>query len=63
MSAVAKFYKIEPKDILVIHDDIDLPLGSIKISFNKSSGGHNGVNSIIKKLRSQVPNIGDSDFS
>lgn len=39
--------------IVVIHDDIDLPLGSLKISFNKSSGGHNGVNSIIKKLKSQ----------
>lgn len=45
--------KKDLEKIIIIHDDIDLPLGSIKISFNKSSGGHNGVNSIIKKLRSQ----------
>jgi len=36
-----------------IYDDIDLPLGKMKISFNRSSGGHNGLNSIIKKLKSQ----------
>lgn len=39
--------------IVIIHDDLDLPFGSIKISFNKSAGGHNGVNSIIKKVKSQ----------
>ena len=41
------------KDLVVIHDDIDLPLGKIKISFNRSSGGHNGVGSIIKVLKSE----------
>lgn len=41
------------KDLIVIYDDIDLPLGKIKISFNRSSGGHNGLESIIKKLKSQ----------
>ena len=40
-------------DLIVIYDDIDLPLGKMKISFNKSSGGHNGLESIIKALRSQ----------
>ena len=39
--------------LVVIHDDLDLTFGTIKISFNKSSGGHNGVNSIIKKVKSQ----------
>ena len=39
--------------IVVIHDDLDLPFGSLKISFNKSAGGHNGVASIIKKVKSQ----------
>ena len=34
-------------------DDIDLPLGKIKISFNRSSGGHNGLGSVIKALKSQ----------
>ena len=39
--------------LVVIYDDIDLPLGKIKISFNRSSGGHNGLNSVIKSLKSQ----------
>jgi PTH1 family peptidyl-tRNA hydrolase len=39
--------------LVVVYDDIDLPFGSYKISFNKSSGGHNGLNSIIKKVKSQ----------
>lgn len=39
--------------LIIIYDDIDLPFGSYKISFNKSSGGHNGLNSIIKKLKTQ----------
>ena len=40
-------------DLIVIYDDIDLPIGKIKISFDRSSGGHNGVGSIIKHLKSQ----------
>jgi PTH1 family peptidyl-tRNA hydrolase len=38
---------------VVIYDDIDLPLGIIKISFNRSSGGHNGLESIIKNLKTR----------
>ncbi|MDE2399701.1 MAG: aminoacyl-tRNA hydrolase [Patescibacteria group bacterium] len=45
--------KKDLNDLVVIYDDIDLPLGKIKISFNKSSGGHNGLESIIKKLKSR----------
>lgn len=44
------YYKIDPKDILVIHDDLDLPIGKIRIKINSSAGGHNGVKSIIEKL-------------
>lgn len=40
-------------DLIVIYDDIDLPLGKMKISFNRSSGGHNGLGSIIKALKSE----------
>ncbi len=36
---------------IIIYDDLDLPLGTIKISFNRSSGGHKGVESIIKALK------------
>lgn len=50
VSAIASFYKIKPGDIIVIHDDIDLPLGKIRISFDSSAGGHNGIKSIIESL-------------
>lgn len=36
---------------IVVYDDLDLPIGSMKISFNRSSGGHRGVESIIKALK------------
>ncbi|MDR3519839.1 MAG: aminoacyl-tRNA hydrolase [Candidatus Pacebacteria bacterium] len=45
--------KKDLKDLVVIYDDIDLPLGKMKISFNRSSGGHNGVGSIIKSLKTE----------
>jgi len=41
------------ENLIVIHDDLDLPLGRFKISFNKSSGGHRGVESIIKALKTE----------
>ncbi len=39
--------------LIVIYDDLDLPIGTLKISFNKSSGGHNGLESVIKKVKSK----------
>jgi peptidyl-tRNA hydrolase, PTH1 family len=45
--------KKDLKDLVVIYDDIDLPIGKMKISFNRSSGGHNGLGSIIKALKSE----------
>jgi peptidyl-tRNA hydrolase, PTH1 family len=41
------------KNLVVVYDDIDLSLGSLKISFNRSSGGHNGLESVIKKVKSR----------
>ncbi len=54
-NAVAVFIKDKKKlsDLVVIYDDIDLPFGSYKISFNKSSGGHKGLESVIKKVKSK----------
>ena len=48
--AAVNFYKIKLADLWVVHDDIDLPLGEFKISKNRGSAGHKGVESIIKKL-------------
>ncbi len=39
--------------LIVIHDDLDIPLGKMKISFNKSSGGHRGVESIMKAIKTE----------
>ena len=39
--------------LVVVYDDLDLPIGRIKISFNRSSGGHNGLGDIIKALKSE----------
>lgn len=44
------YYKINIKDILVIQDDLDLPLATIRIKEGSSSGGHNGIKDIIKSL-------------
>ncbi|MEK7066922.1 MAG: aminoacyl-tRNA hydrolase [Patescibacteria group bacterium] len=51
VSALAKFYKVKPAAIFVVHDDVDLPAGKIKISFARSSAGHKGVEHIIKNLK------------
>lgn len=47
---VMQFYKIEPKDLVVIYDDVDLPLGSIRYREKGSAGTHNGMKSIIQHL-------------
>jgi PTH1 family peptidyl-tRNA hydrolase len=47
-----KFYKIKNEDIIVIYDDLDLPLGIFKIAAKRSSGGHQGLESIIQYLKS-----------
>ena len=44
----------EIPNLVVIHDDLDIPFGKFKISFNKSSGGHRGVESIIKAVKTQA---------
>ena len=45
----AHFYNIAPEDVAVVHDDMDLPLGTIRIRKNGSSGGHNGIKSIYQQ--------------
>ena len=48
---VADFYKIHPEDVWVLHDDIDLPSGTLKIRFGGASAGHRGIESIIEALK------------
>ncbi len=47
------FYKLPPENLIVIHDDIDLPVGKIRIRTSGSSGGHNGIKDIICHLNSE----------
>jgi PTH1 family peptidyl-tRNA hydrolase len=47
---LSRFYKIPPEDVLVIYDDLDIPLGTVRYRQEGSSGGHRGVNSIIQAL-------------
>ena len=54
----ARFYKIPPERVLVISDDISLPIGKVRIRAGGSAGGHNGLKSIIQHLGSdQFPRI------
>ena len=50
----ASFFKIKPEDILVVHDDLDLPVGKIKVKYKGSSCGHNGIKNIIDNLKTEV---------
>ena len=50
VGAVAQFYKIEPGNILVVHDELDLPPGSAKLKLGGGHGGHNGLKDIIAHL-------------
>ncbi len=53
VAEAARFYKIEPKDILVIFDDLDLPVGKVRLREKGSAGGQNGMKSIILHLHTQ----------
>lgn len=50
VSKIASFYKISPEDIIIIHDELDLALGHIKLRLGGAGAGHHGVESVIKYL-------------
>jgi len=52
---VVDFFKIAPIDVIVVHDDLDLPLGNIRLRGKCGSGGHNGIKNIVQ-------NLGTEDF-
>ncbi len=47
---ILNFYKIKPTDLIVIYDDIDLPLGKIRVREKGSAGTHNGLKSVIQSI-------------
>ncbi len=50
VSLLASFYKVEPEDIWIVYDELDLPVGAMKIRFGGAAAGHHGVESILEKL-------------
>ena len=53
VAAVLDYFKIAPEDAVVIHDDIDLPFGRLKLVFDGGHGGHNGLRSVEAALGTQ----------
>jgi PTH1 family peptidyl-tRNA hydrolase len=51
----AAFYQVEPKAMVIVHDEIDLPLGTLRVKVGGGHAGHNGIRSIVQDL-------GSSDF-
>jgi PTH1 family peptidyl-tRNA hydrolase len=52
VAALASFYRIAPHEILVAHDELDLPPGAVKLKFGGGTSGHNGLNDIAGRLGS-----------
>lgn len=50
VAAAARFYKVPPADLLVIHDELDLPFGRLQLKVGGGAGGHNGLRSILEDL-------------
>ena len=50
VQAVCQFYKVLPQEVLVVHDELDIPPGSVKLKQGGGHGGHNGLKDIIAKL-------------
>lgn len=53
---IMSFYKLLPEDLIVVHDDMDIPAGTIRIRKKGSAGGHNGIKSILA-------HVGDEHFA
>jgi PTH1 family peptidyl-tRNA hydrolase len=51
--AAVDWYKLSPDSVLIVYDDMDLPLGKLRLRLSGSAGGHNGMKSIIAHLSSQ----------
>ena len=57
VAPLSRFYKIPPERVLVIYDELDLPLGTVRLREKGSAGGHNGMKSIIGQLGQEFPRM------
>jgi len=52
VAKLARFYKIPPAEILVVHDELDIPPGAVRLKIGGGDGGHNGLSDVTEKLGS-----------
>ena len=52
VAAALRYYKLSPADLIVIHDELDIPFGQVKIKESGGHGGHNGLRSLMEELGS-----------
>jgi len=52
VAAALRFYKLAPTDLIIIHDELDIPFGQVKIKEGGGHGGHNGLRSLMEELGS-----------
>ena len=53
-----RWYKVQPEDVLVVYDELDLPVGRVRLRSDGSAGGHNGLSSVIQHLHTnQFPRL------
>lgn len=57
LGKIARWWKTQPDDVLVVVDDLDLPFGRLRMRENGSSGGHNGLKSIIEHFGTAYPRL------
>jgi PTH1 family peptidyl-tRNA hydrolase len=50
VAALRQFYRVEPADIVVVHDELDLPFGAVRLKQGGGEGGHNGLRSISQSI-------------
>ncbi|WP_291378950.1 aminoacyl-tRNA hydrolase [Demequina sp.] len=53
VSALVRYFGVEPRDVVVIHDDLDIPYGAIRLKRGGGAGGHNGLRDVSKALNTQ----------
>jgi PTH1 family peptidyl-tRNA hydrolase len=57
VAAVMSFYRIRPADVLVVVDEVQLPLGRLRLRRSGSAGGHNGLKSVIEHVGAEFPRL------
>ena len=57
VAALSRYYNVDPADLLVVVDDIDIPFGRLRTRASGSAGTHNGLRSVVERLGTQFPRL------